>query len=121
MVNVLKKSFWVLILAMLFSINAEARNYYGAISYSPSTGAYGYAYDYNSKSSARNAARRQCGYRSCKNSLWFRNACGALAVGNSGYGTGWGSTKSRAKREALRSCRKYSRGCYVKQWVCTTR
>ncbi len=121
MVNFFKNPLGILILAMLLSVSVEARNYYGAISYSPSTGAYGYSYDYTSKRGAQRAARKQCGYRDCKKSLWFRNACGALAVGNNGYGTGWGSTKSRARRAALRSCRKYSRGCRVKRWVCTTR
>ncbi len=121
MVNFLKTPLGALILAMLLSVSIEARNYYGAISYSPSTGAYGYSYDYNSKSSARHAARKQCGYRNCKNSLWFRNACGALAVGSSGYGTSWGNSRSSAKRKALRSCRKYSRNCTIRKSVCTTR
>ncbi|MFK5976466.1 MAG: DUF4189 domain-containing protein [Sulfurovum sp.] len=122
MIKFLKSSFWILILAMIFSVGAEARNYYGAISFSQSTGAYGYAYDYKSKRGAMNAARRKCGRRDCKTPLWFRNACGALAIGNgNGYGTGWGNTRSSAKRKALRSCRKYNRGCYIKKSVCTTR
>ena len=53
--------------------------------------------------------------------VWFRNACGALAVGADGYGSGWGSSRKSAEGQALQSCRRYSGGCAVIRWVCTTR
>jgi len=121
MANYFKSLLGALILTMVFTVNLEARNYYGAISYSPSTGAYGYSYDHYSKYNAERAARNQCARRDCVIPIWFKNACGALAIGSNGYGSGWGSTRARAKREALRSCRRYTGGCYIEKSVCTTR
>jgi len=37
---------------------AEARDYHGAIAYSPSTGAYGYSYDHVSRERGGRGARR---------------------------------------------------------------
>lgn len=111
---------WVLVMVMVFATASQARDYYGAISYSSSTGYYGYSYDYSSKWQAIRTARRKCGARDCVDALWFRNACGALALaGRGGYGTGWGTTRSRARREALRSCHRYNRSCYIQKVVCT--
>ncbi len=121
MIQTLKKLKWLISIVIIFNMNLEARNYYGAIAYSPSTGDYGYSYDYSSRYSAEQNAISRCGAYDCSSLIWFRNACGALAVGNNGYGSGWGDTKYRAKREALKSCRRYSSGCSVRQWVCTTR
>jgi hypothetical protein len=53
--------------------------------------------------------------------IWFRDACGALAVGSGGYGAGWGTSRSLAEGYALRTCRKHSSDCAVRRWVCTTR
>jgi hypothetical protein len=53
--------------------------------------------------------------------IWFRNACAALAVGFSGYGSGWGTSRRLAESFALRSCRKNTGGCWIKRWACTTR
>lgn len=121
MLNLLKRPIWLVAFAMIFSVALEARDYYGAISYSPSTGKYGYSYDYNYRSGAESAARNQCARRDCSTLLWFRNACGSLAVGRNGYGSGWGSNRARAKREALKSCRRYTGGCRVVNTICTTR
>lgn len=103
---------------------AYARDNYGAIAYSPSTGAHGYSYDYASRAVAERKALAECRKhaRDCQVPLWFRNACGALAVGNGGgWGTGWGSNRALAERYALQSCSQYTKGCSVIRWVCTTR
>jgi serine/threonine-protein kinase len=102
----------------------EARDNYGAIAYSPSTGAYGWSYDHVSQASAVSAALAECSQRAgdCQVPLWFRNACGALAVGSGGgFGTGWGTSRGIAERYALRVCRQHAGSCSVRRWVCTTR
>jgi serine/threonine-protein kinase len=104
--------------------SAAAQDNYGAIAFSPATGAHGWSYDYPSRSAAENAALANCGrYASdCRVPIWFRNACGALAVGaGNGYGSGWGTSRAIAERYALQVCRRYTSGCRIRRWACTTR
>ena len=100
-----------------------AADYYGAIAYSPSTKAYGFSYDYPSRGAAENEALSRCRSQAsdCTVPLRFRNACGALAIGSDGYGTGWGTDRGIAEQYAIRVCRQHTQGCAVTRWVCTTR
>jgi serine/threonine-protein kinase len=100
-----------------------AEEYFGAIAYSPSTRAHGWAYDYTSRKDAERRAMERCGRhaRDCVLPVWFRNACGALAVGFDGYGSGWGASRKLAETYAIQSCNRYSGGCEIVRWVCTTR
>ena len=107
--------------ACLGSGEAAAQNY-GAIAYSPSTHAVGWAYDYGSRDAAEEAALVNC--RKQANDCvthWFRNACGALAVGSAGYGMAWGADRDVAESNAIRSCQRWTMDCAIKQWACTTR
>jgi hypothetical protein len=112
----------LLAVACLGSGEAAAENY-GAIAYSPSTKAHGWSYDYPSRSAAEDVALSNCRKHAgdCIVPLWFRNACGALAVGASGYGTGWGTSRNLAESQALRVCRRYTGNCAIRRWACTTR
>jgi serine/threonine-protein kinase len=96
---------------------------FGAIAYSPSTTAHGWAFDFGSQSEAEAAALTNCRQHAsdCIIPIWFRNACGALAVGPSGYGSGWGVDRGTAEGYAMQTCRKYSKNCGIRRWVCTTR
>jgi uncharacterized caspase-like protein len=96
---------------------------FGAIAYSPSTGAQGWSYDYGSRELAEQVALANCARyaRDCGVPIWFQNACGALAVGPSGYGSGWAINQSLAEAAAVGMCSQYSPGCSVLRWVCTTR
>jgi len=111
------------LIGLLGTQEAAAQNNYGAIAYSPSTGADGWAYDYGSRAAAERAALSNCRSHAddCVVPIWFRNACGALPVGSDGYGSGWGSNRRLAERFALRSCRKHTSDCGIKRWACTTR
>ena len=103
---------------------AEAGDRYGAIAYSPSTGAYGWSYDHVSRAAAEGAALAQCNQRAgdCQVPLWFQNACGALAIGDGGgWGTGWGTSRGLAEGYALQTCRQYTGNCSVRRWACTAR
>jgi serine/threonine-protein kinase len=108
---------------LVFGIGGAAAQNYGAIAFSPSTGATGWSYDYGSRSAAESTALANCRQNApdCIVPIWFRDACGALAVGNdNGYGTGWGTTRDIAESLALNVCRKHATGCEIRRWVCTT-
>jgi Domain of unknown function (DUF4189) len=121
------QAFWTVSLVCLAlclgAANASADDHYGAIAYSPSTGAQGWSYDYDVRVAAESAAMTICrqGAIDCIVPVWFRNACGALAVGTRGYGSGWGTSRDGAENEALGSCRKHSEVCAIRRWACTTR
>jgi serine/threonine-protein kinase len=97
--------------------------FYGAIAYSPSSRAHGWAYDYPSRGAAERRALAQCSRNAddCVVPVWFRNACGALAVGYDGYGSGWGASRNLAQNYAIQSCSRYSAGCTIVRWVCTSK
>ncbi len=108
--------------AMLAPGGAAAQNY-GAIAYSPSTGADGWAVNYPSRAMAERVALQDCRRYAddCAVQLWFRDACGALAVGANGYGTGWGTSPGIADSYAIQTCRKYTSNCAVRRRECTLR
>mgnify|MGYP000989607887 CR=1 FL=1 len=102
---------------------AHANNY-GAIAFSPSTGAHGWANDFSSRAGAERAAMNNCLRHAgdCRIATWFRNACGALAVGSgNGYGASWASSRSMAERLSVDACSRHTGRCYVRRWVCTGR
>lgn len=100
-----------------------AANRFGAIAYSVGTTAHGWAYDYPTREAAEAAALTNCRQHAadCSIPIWFQNACGALAVGTNGYGSGWGVDRPLAETYALQSCGQYTSNCAVRRWVCTTR
>ena len=103
---------------------ALAADYFGAIAYSTSTGAHGWAKDHPSQAAAQKAARAACGKhaKDCKPVLWFKNGCGALATGpRSGAGWDWAADQTLADRRAISACSQQSSACTVKQRVCTSK
>ena len=110
--------------ACLLVSNAMAQDYYGAIAYSQDTDAHGWSYDYGSRAEAEARAMTECAKHGpgCEVATWFRNACGALAVGsNLGWGASWGEDQYAAQAEAMSICRRNDSGCDVVRWACTTR
>jgi serine/threonine-protein kinase len=102
------------------STDAAADNF-GAIAFAKGNGAVGYSFDYRSRGEAEEQALQECG-RGCAVVLWFKDACGALAVGEGrGYGTGWSARRGEAEAIAMRNCRSNTDGCTVVRWTCTTR
>ncbi len=97
---------------------------YGAIAFSPTTAAHGYSFDYANRAAAERKAINECerhaGSGDCKAILWFNNACGALAVGDTGYGSGWGTDIQFASQYAVESCEEFGDNCKVVRWVCTS-
>ena len=82
----------------------------GAIAYSPSTGKFGYGYNYSSRAKAERAALSNCRYRDARIVTWVQTGFCALVKGSDGsWGTGscWGSTASNLKaiEKAKANCR----------------
>jgi hypothetical protein len=97
------------------------QGHFGAIAFSRHSGAVGYSYDYSSGAAAEQSALNSCG-GDCRVVVWFRNACGALAVGaGRGYGATWADTQSDAESLAINTCRANTTDCGVAQWVCTSK
>jgi hypothetical protein len=100
------------------------QDHFGAIAYSPSAIAHGYAFDYATQAEAEARALAECNSKGqgCQAAIWFRNGCGALAVASDGsWGSDWGADQQSAEQKALALCGKYSSSCSVVRWVCTTR
>ena len=104
------------------TLPSGADHRYGAIAYSPATGSQGWAHDYDSKDAAEAAAITNCRLQAndCSVPVSFRNGCGALAVGSTNFGSGWGADRKTAERLALRLCGQRSRNCRILRQVCTT-
>ena len=110
------------LLALTLGSTAALADYFGAIAFSQDSGSVGYSYDYGGQSGAEQRALVECGNQACMVVVWFRNACGALAIGDgNGYGTGWAATRGEAENIAMSNCNQNSSSCGVTRWVCTTR
>jgi len=111
-----------LLVTLAWPSSKAAADNYGAIAFSQRSGAIGYSFDHWSRAAAEARALTECAGR-CRVVLWFRNGCGALAVGHgNGFGSGWATNQWRAQRIAVAVCRRQGvQGCSVRQWVCTTR
>ena len=85
--------------------------------------AWGIAWSFDSSAGAQSEALGQCreyGGTRCAEAGWFREACGALAIGSgNGYGTGWGATTGEAERDALAQCRAVNDDCRIEVARCS--
>ncbi len=110
------------VVAIAFAVSAPAlADSFGAIAYSPTTRADGWSHSFPTRADAERRAMRECSSRArdCRVAIWFKNACGALAVGPTGWGSGWGNDRRRAELEAIGVCNRHSAGCTVTRWVCS--
>jgi len=108
---------------VIAAASAASATNYGAIAYSPSTGARGFSYDYPTRRDAESRAMSECAARGrgCKTVIWFKNACAALATGNNGWGAAWAGSRRAAENQAMGSCSSRSRGCSILVWSCTSK
>lgn len=75
-----------------------------AISYSPSTGSWGWGNRYDNLNSAVNRSLSECrnqGGTDCQFVAWAENACAALAVSDTSYYGFWGQNLYLAEQAAL--------------------
>jgi serine/threonine-protein kinase len=117
----------VKIAAALFCLvaagTAAAADQFGAIAYSAEAWVYGLSRDRSSRDDAEKVAMSLCSARAagCELVLWYRNACGAVAVGVRGYGGGTGTSPALADKYAMQSCSLYGgAGCTVTGRACTS-
>jgi hypothetical protein len=99
---------------------------YGAIAYSPSTGAWGTAARFGSQAAAIQRALQECrnrGGADCTSEpLWFRSpSCGALAGGQANWALKHAGSREAANRSAIAACQQHgSAACAIKAAVCAT-
>ncbi len=103
-----------------YEIQPSGNEKFGAIAYSSSTGKTGNSWNHNNLTAAQNAALASCDQDDCKVAIWFKNACGALAVGNNGcWEAHWGVSRSDAENKSLNSCSQRCSDCKIISWACT--
>lgn len=111
-----------LLVTLIVPCAGHAADYFGAIAYSAETRQYGWANNHPSRDSAEQAALPVCrkgGVTDCRVVVWFRNGCGALAVGAGGFGADWDARKEPAEKKALAACAKRSPKCTLTRSFCT--
>jgi uncharacterized protein DUF4189 len=92
------------------------RGAWGAVAYSSTTGAYGFAVDQASRRTAEMQAFRQCG-ADCDVLKTFRNACGAIAEAEKHYAWDTGASREIAEMKARKKCGTDT--CRISVWACT--
>lgn len=97
---------------------------YGALAYSPDTGATGWSYNYGSESQANQSALKACGAkaRDCVVTQTIHDFCAAVVDGDDhkAPASAVGSTLARAEGLALAACRTQGgKSCKVAGEVCT--
>ena len=110
-----------LVLALWTPIALGGPEYFGAIAYSPKSGAHGWAKDHPTRAAAEKAALSACRKHAqdCRPAVWFKNGCGALVVNPKGYYWGWGTTQTLADTEANKVCAKKGGECKIRVQICT--
>ncbi|WP_246735684.1 DUF4189 domain-containing protein [Agrobacterium sp. a22-2] len=106
--------------ATLLPVHASADSF-GALAYSPATGSTGWSHSHTARRAAERTALDGCAQYAddCRVAIWFKNACGALAAGPNGWGSGWGDDRARAEYEAMKVCSRNTRGCRTIRWQCS--
>ena len=101
----------------------ETSSTYGAIAFSPATGAWGDAFQFESRAEAERRALGECGRhaRDCTVAVWFRDQCGAVASASDGsWAWGLGRTRAAASADAMTDCRKRgAKSCETRHAVCS--
>ena len=102
---------------------------FGAIAFSPASGAYGYSFEYSTRNQAEKRAIAECKARDgdnrgddCAVEIWFFDNCGALAVGaGKTRSAAYAADKATAIRRALEACKWRNGGaaCEIKATVCS--
>jgi serine/threonine-protein kinase len=120
---------WALLMGLCPSVRSDVIYFdgdtYAAIAYSPTTGNFGYAYNYGSRWAAERAALRNCKAKDAKIVTWVSNGFCALALGDdkSAWGVGWsygqGATNTYAKKQALMQCGKRTKNARLVVCVCS--
>lgn len=87
---------------------------YAAVAYSPTTGKFGYAWNWGSRSQAESVALQNCKADDAKVVGWVKGGWLVLAVAeDKAYGVGYtygdGATNTAAKQAAISDCLKHTK------------
>jgi len=105
----------------VFGVNGYFGSY-GAIAYSPHTGAYGKSWNFPTRWEAEQAAMAYCNSWGCRPIVWVVNSCAALAVSYfyiNGYGWGVSKYMGYAVNIARRECEWRHGPCYIRASICS--
>ena len=108
--------------AVVLASSPAAAQHWGAIAFSPSTGATGYTWENVTEVDAELRALQFCEQNAsdCETAVTFRNGCGAVAWGDNG---GWGSWRDTdqesARQGAMNECSMRDDGCEIVRWQCS--
>lgn len=103
-----------------FEFPSNPNDRFGAIAYSISSGKSGSSWNFRKLPAACNRALEECDRDDCVIATWFRNGCGALAVGDNGcWEAHWGVNRADAKRKASNSCKQRCERCKIISSPCT--
>lgn len=92
---------------------------WGALAFSPSTGAVAYADDYPSLDAAAQSATSRCGVRDCQALVEVADGCASLAQASNGA-LGWAYAASRSAADDTALHYTHGSHAHVIAWVCTT-
>lgn len=85
---------------------------YQAYAINPASGAFGFAYGYESFDRALREARNGCGGQNCRIVYSGQGRCMALFASGTGtakrYGAHWGNTRADAERFASQQCQRFT-------------
>lgn len=114
-------AFGLLFTSQIQIANAGSCGYqrcWGAVGFGP-YGARAFSHGYGSQNQAWNRVNSEC-QGNCSIIKTFYNTCGAIASGaNNGWGWAYTPSINKAKRAALRTCRKNDRNCQLRAWACS--
>jgi uncharacterized protein DUF4189 len=106
----------VALLPQAQAATSSKKQLWGAIAYSSTTGAFGYAVDQPTKRSAETEAFRQCS-SDCDVIRTFRGTCGAIATAERRFAWDTGASREIAEMKARKKCGAES--CRIAVWACT--
>jgi hypothetical protein len=106
------------LLALSLAVPAAASAAWGAIAINPKTGDVGVGFGEQTKNDAQNEAEKDCKGK-CRQVLYVRNKCGAVAVNSRRLVAGFGPTKHDAVKKAKKKARKGPGGAKLVAWVCS--
>jgi serine/threonine-protein kinase len=106
------------LLALTLAVPAAASADWGAIAINKRTGATGVGFGEPTKRKAQREAERDCKGK-CRQAIYVKNKCGALAANPRRLTAGFGNTKREAIRNAKRKARKGPGPAKLLAWVCS--
>jgi hypothetical protein len=106
------------LLALSLAAPAAASAAWGAIAINPQTGAVGVGFGEQTKNDAQNEAENDCKGH-CRQVLYVRDKCGAVAVNSRRLVAGFGPTKHDAISKAKHKARKGPGPAKLVAWVCS--